>query len=112
MGRPRPSSAHVRQRRRATLAFVACLALANTSAVAAVASDSCANSKFRVGPGAGLPDCRAYEMVSPLDKNGGDVDRDFTNYSQQTFGAGEQGDRVAYTTRTRFGQGTNGSHFP
>jgi DNA-binding beta-propeller fold protein YncE len=33
----------------------------------------CPNDAFRIGPGADLPDCRAYEMVSPLDKEGGDV---------------------------------------
>jgi DNA-binding beta-propeller fold protein YncE len=33
----------------------------------------CANDSFRKGPAAHLPDCRAYEMVSPLDKEGGDV---------------------------------------
>ena len=31
---------------------------------------SCPNQAFRGGPGAALPDCRAYEMVSPLDKEG------------------------------------------
>jgi hypothetical protein len=35
---------------------------------------SCPNEQFRIGPGASLPDCRAYEMVSPPDKNGGEVD--------------------------------------
>ncbi|HEX8689354.1 MAG TPA: hypothetical protein VF729_03835, partial [Solirubrobacterales bacterium] len=34
---------------------------------------ACPNDVFRIGPGALLPDCRAYEMVSPLDKEGGDV---------------------------------------
>lgn len=33
----------------------------------------CANESFRGGPGGSLPDCRAYEMVSPLDKANGDV---------------------------------------
>jgi hypothetical protein len=32
-----------------------------------------ANEAFRTGPSAPLPDCRAYEQASPVDKNGGDV---------------------------------------
>lgn len=34
---------------------------------------ACPNDEFRVGPGSRLPNCRAYEMVSPVDKEGGDV---------------------------------------
>jgi phosphodiesterase/alkaline phosphatase D-like protein len=30
----------------------------------------CPNQPFRIGPAAHLPDCRAYEMVSPIFKNG------------------------------------------
>jgi hypothetical protein len=38
------------------------------------AEETCPNAVFRVGGlSAGLPDCRAYEMVSPPDKNGADV---------------------------------------
>ncbi len=33
----------------------------------------CPNQDFRYGAGGELPDCRAYEMVSPLDKNNGDI---------------------------------------
>ena len=37
------------------------------------ATPVCSNDAFRIGPGAGLPDCRAYEMVSPLEKGNADV---------------------------------------
>jgi len=33
----------------------------------------CPNAALRSGAGAQLPDCRAYEMVSPVDKGGGEV---------------------------------------
>jgi DNA-binding beta-propeller fold protein YncE len=37
-----------------------------------------ANQAFRLGAAAKLPDCRAYEMVSPVDKEGADVEVVFT----------------------------------
>jgi DNA-binding beta-propeller fold protein YncE len=36
-------------------------------------ASNCPNQAFRTGASARLPDCRADEMVSPLDKEGGDV---------------------------------------
>ena len=45
-----------------------------TTFSSAQASESCSvNEVFRSGPSATLPDCRAYEMVSPLAKENGDV---------------------------------------
>lgn len=69
-----PSVAGARRyaRMRWALAIVAsalsCLGLGAGSAAAA-----CLNEAFRLGPSALLPECRAYEMVSPVDKNGAGV---------------------------------------
>lgn len=44
-----------------------------TFALPSEAETNCPNQAFRSGRSAALADCRAYEMVSPLDKNNGDI---------------------------------------
>lgn len=72
----------------------------------------CANGDRRSGPGAQLPDCRAYEMVSPPDKGGGDI------VAKGSYDAGREaayrqaaadGSRLAYTAIRSFGDAVRGS---
>jgi hypothetical protein len=67
---------------------------------------SCPNQVFRTGPAAALPDCRGYEMVSPLDKNGGDISTGSsvggatrTAYTQSS----SDGEKITYSALTSFG---------
>jgi hypothetical protein len=67
------------------------------------ADGSCPNEEFRVGPAAALPDCRAYEMVSPPDKNGGGVDGGIL-FGETTppAQAAANGEAVTYASTTAF----------
>jgi DNA-binding beta-propeller fold protein YncE len=59
----------------------------------------CPNQAFRSGASALLPDCRAYELVSPLDKNNGDV----TPVGGGVFQlASPDGDRATYSSSSAF----------
>ncbi len=55
-----------------------------------VSAPSCSNVEFRIGPSARLPDCRAYEQASPVDKSGYDAVPEWVG------GASPSGDKVAF----------------
>jgi len=61
----------------------------------------CANQAFRIGPGAKLPDCRAYEMVSPAEKGSADI---LAPPLKSLHQAAPTGDALAYTSATAFGE--------
>jgi hypothetical protein len=72
---------------------------------------SCPNQVFRIGVGANLPDCRGYEMVSPVDKNGGDIAPFFgvigdprASYNQGAI----DGNKMTFSSGTPFGDVLSG----
>jgi len=82
----------------------------------AIPSDSsdCPNQEFRVGPAANLPDCRAYEMVSPVDKNGGEI-RTLCNWSCWRTGLSQSavdGDKITFASHLAFGDSASSPWSP
>ena len=79
-------------------------------------STACPNQIWRLGASRQLPDCRAYEMVSPVDKNGGDIDA----YGYEGINAeflfpgldqsASDGGKLAFTAATAFA-GAEGAPF-
>ncbi len=70
-----------------------------------------ADHTFTTGANPPQPSGRAYEMVSPLDKNGGDILRDAATGAQLAHqtGAAGSGDAVAYVSRSAFGDLESGA---
>lgn len=65
------------------------------------AKTDCPNQEFRTALSLHLPDCRAYEMVSPVGKNGGDIET--FHYVGHDLAASD-GERVTYSSLTSFGE--------
>lgn len=72
----------------------------------------CPNQAFRAGASAALPDCRAYEMVSPLDKQGGDILPMINGpgYPAALNQGAASGDRLTYSTYRAFGEAVSGPY--
>jgi hypothetical protein len=70
------------------------------------AETDCPNQANRYGAGANLPDCRAYEMVSPVDKGNGDIcvlnSAEYSAPAKITKST-RAGDKLTYSSATSFG---------
>lgn len=70
----------------------------------AAAKVDCPNQAFRSGASAHLPSCRAYEMVSPVDKNNGDIETrtSLLDYPAALNLSSADGDQITYSSATAF----------
>lgn len=83
----------------------------STQSSSAPKSD-CPNQAFRSGLSAALPDCRAYEMVSPLLKNGGDIVAPVNINSNPAMlnQSSISGDSMTYSSYRSFGDALSGGY--
>jgi hypothetical protein len=75
-----------------------------------VADPSCSNQTFRTTSAAArLPDCRAYEMVSPVDKNGGQVEPPGAIAAGGLLQAAAEGSTATFDSRASIGAEAKGA---
>lgn len=76
-----------------------------TTTIPSPSDTNCVNQAYRTGASAALADCRAYEMVSPVDKQNGDVSVIPVIYGSpaQFDRSSSSGDRFTYSSYRAFG---------
>ena len=73
---------------------------------ASFAPEECANAQLRFEDGSlSLPDCRAYELVSPVEKNGGAVQGFGGNSGGDVLQAAANGEAATYSSSASFAGG-------
>jgi hypothetical protein len=75
----------------------------------------CANEPLRLGPAPFLPDCRGYEMVTPLDKNNGDAVPSIETFTELPAALNQSslsGDKLTYSTARAFGDALSAPFAP
>ena len=73
----------------------------------AQAFEPCPNDALRTGPSANLPDCRAYEQASPIDKNGGSLQG-----TAEASRTAVDGSTITFESTTGVPGGTGSQNFP
>jgi hypothetical protein len=71
-----------------------------------VTDTDCPNQELRWGASANLPDCRAYEMVTPVDKTGHDAGQTLKENHRQ---ASLDGSKLTYLSTGAFGDAASGN---
>jgi DNA-binding beta-propeller fold protein YncE len=75
-------------------------------------ASQCSNHSLRIGPAQRLPNCRSYEMVSPVDKNNGDI-RALLNdaaYPTALTQSATDGNRFTYSSYRAFADSKAAPH--
>jgi hypothetical protein len=74
------------------------------------AAEECPNAQLRFEDSSfALPDCRAWEMVSPTEKNGGAIQGPGQNFGGDVLQASTSGEAATFSSSASFGEGAKGA---